>query len=67
LRRRGLFFASTGTVVAAPWTRSATKTWRRINSTSGSSVAALAPTQSAKVAVRIIANRLAPARARAIG
>ena len=32
--------ASTGTVVSSPWMRSAAKTWRRISSTSGISVAA---------------------------
>src|SRR5258707_4587962 len=44
-----LFLASTGTVVSSPWMRVAARTWRRISSTSGASVALHAPTQSARV------------------
>jgi hypothetical protein len=36
--------ARTGTVVSSPCTRAAAKTWRPINSVSGSSTAAAAPT-----------------------
>ena len=51
--------ASTGTVVSSAWMRSAAKTCARIASTSGISVAAAAPTQSASVET----SRSTPSRA----
>ena len=53
-------FASTGTVVSSPWMRSAVITCARIKVTSGASVAAQAPTQSASVDTSISTIRALP-------